>query len=429
MRRTCVRGRHSFDPPPWTRPASCRTSLTPIRWRPGTRMGVQWVFAYTRDGLGRTAEQTRDGLGRTAEQTRDGLGRTAEQTRDGLGRTAESMPSRLGWEEPAVRINRDDEPAYSGGLTFQKVPLVLDPRELAGVDVAIVGAPMDDMVSNRPGTRFGPREIRIAVDGGGPPEAWHMGLGIDPFVELAVVDPGDASVVPGDGTASHRAIRAAVERVLDSGAVPVVLGGDHSIAYPDIAAVAARRDPGSLAVVQFDTHADTATELWGVKYSHGCPFRHLVDERVVPGDRLVQLGLRGYWPGPDEFGWMRAAGVRWHRMEEVFDRGIDAVVDIILEEIAGAAGLFLSVDVDVLDPAFAPGTGTPEPGGMSTRELLRAVRRLTLSKGIVGMEVVEVSPPYDHAGITAMAAHRVVLEALSALALHRSGRAAAPEDP
>jgi agmatinase len=285
------------------------------------------------------------------------------------------------------------------------------------------------MVSNRPGTRFGPREIRIATDGGGPPEAWHMDLGIDPFAELAIVDHGDASVVPADGPASHSAIRAAVERVLDAGAVPVVLGGDHSIAYPDIAAVAARRDPGSLAVVQFDTHADTAAELWGVKYSHGCPFRHLVDEGIVAGDRLVQIGLRGYWPSPDEFGWMRAAGVRWHRMEEVVEHGIDAVVDTVLEEIAGAADLFLSVDVDVLDPSFAPGTGTPEPGGMSTRELLRAVRRLTVARGLAAMEVVEVAPPYDHAGLTAMAAHRVILEALSGLALHRSGRSPHPEEP
>jgi agmatinase len=328
-----------------------------------------------------------------------------------------------------VRINREDEPAYSGGLTFQKVPLALEANDLTTADVAIVGAPMDDMVSNRPGTRFGPREIRIATDGGGPPEAWHMDLGIDPFAELAIVDHADASVVPGDGSASHVAIRAAVERILDAGAVPVVLGGDHSIAYPDIAAVAARREPGSVAVVQFDTHADTATDLWGVKHSHGCPFRHLVDEGIVAGDRLVQIGLRGYWPGPDEFGWMRTAGVRWHRIEEVVEQGIDAVIDTVLEEVAGAGHLFLSVDVDVLDPAFAPGTGTPEPGGMSTRELLRAVRKLTCARGLVGIEVVEVAPPYDHSGITAMAAHRIVLEALSGLALHRSGRSARPEEP
>jgi len=135
----------------------------------------------------------------------------------------------------------------------------------------------------------------------------------------------------------------------------------------------------------------------------------------------VQVGLRGYWPFPEEFEWARSSGVRWHRMEEVIERGIESVIDDVLEEISDASALFLSVDIDVLDPAFAPGTGTPEPGGMATRELLRAVRRLALEKDLAGMEVVEVSPPYDHAGITAMAAHRVVLEALSAVAVRRKG--------
>jgi agmatinase len=328
-----------------------------------------------------------------------------------------------------VNINRPDEPAYAGGLTFQKVPLVLDADELAVADVVIVGAPMDDLVTHRPGARFGPREIRIAIDGGGPPASWHMDLGVDPFAELSVVDHGDAAVVPGNGLASHTAIRAAVDRVLDAGAVPVVLGGDHSIAYPDIAAVSDRLPSGSLAVVQFDTHADTAWELWGLERSHGSPFRHLVHEGRVAGHHLVQVGLRGGWPGPEEFAWMREEGLRWHRMEEVIEQGIDAVVDAVLDEISETDHLFLSVDIDALDPAFAPGTGTPEPGGMSTRELLRAIRRLVLARGLAGMEVVEVSPPYDHAGITAMAAHRVVLEALSALAVRRRGRSPAPERP
>ena len=326
-----------------------------------------------------------------------------------------------------MRANRPDEPGYAGISTFQKVPLVLDPKELVGADVAIVGAPTDDMVSHRPGTRFGPRAIRDATEGGGEPSAWHMDLGIDPFQGLKVVDHGDATVVPANAEASHAGIQAAVARIMAAQVVPMILGGDHSIAYPDIKAVAEALPAGSLAVVQFDTHADTATEVWGVKYSHGSPFRHLVDEGIVPGERLVQIGLRGYWPYPKEFDWARARGVRWHRMEEVIERGIDEVIAQTLDEISGADHLFLSVDIDVLDPAFAPGTGTPEPGGMNTRELLRAVRKLTTERGLAGMDMVEVSPPYDHAGITALAAHRVVLEALSGLALHRSGRSAQPE--
>jgi agmatinase len=327
-----------------------------------------------------------------------------------------------------VKINREWEPAYAGGATFQKTELVLDPEGLTGADVVIVGAPMDDFVTYRPGTRFGPGAIRIGYDAGGSPRVWHMDLGIDPFQRLTIVDHGDAEVVPGDGLAGHRAVRAAVEHVLDAGAVPVVLGGDHSIAYPDISAVAARFETGDLAVVHFDTHADTATENWGVERSHGTPFRHLVDEGIIPGDGLVQVGLRGYWPFPEEFEWARKAGVRWHRMQEITERGVDTVIGDVLEEVAGATAIFLSVDIDVLDPAFAPGTGTPEPGGMTTRELLHAVRRLATEKDLAGMELVEVSPPYDHSGITAMAGHRVIVDALCGLALRRSGRAPRPEN-
>ena len=327
-----------------------------------------------------------------------------------------------------MQVNRQDEPSYAGGATFQKVPLALEAKDLIGADVAFVGAPMDDLVTYRPGTRFGPREIRFASDSGGP-FMYNMELGVDPFDELRIVDHGDAVVIPGDAHASHRAIREAVDRVLDGGAVPIILGGDHSIAFPDIAAVAKGFGTGSVAVVQFDTHADTATELGGLKWSHGTPFRHLVDDEIIPGERLIQVGLRGYWPYPEEFDWARSKGVRWHRMGEIIERGIDTVIDDVLSEITGAEHLYLSVDIDVLDPAYAPGTGTPEPGGMTSRELLRAVRRLTVERGFVGMDVVEVSPPYDHAGITAMAAHRVVCEALSGLAIHRKGTKPQPENP
>lgn len=328
-----------------------------------------------------------------------------------------------------MRVNRSDEPAYSGLGTFLKVPLVLDPKDLRGADVVIVGAPMDEAVTHRPGTRFGPREIRLAYDGGGDPRMHHMDLGVDAFSELVVVDHGDAGLVPGDREGNHSTLRAAVSGVMEAGAVPVVLGGDHSIAYPDIAAVAAHLPTGSLGVAHFDTHADTATENWGQKWSHGTPFRHLVDEGILPGENLVQVGLRGYWPHPPEFGWARSAGVRWHRMDEVIDDGIAAVTERVLSELEHVEHLFLSVDVDVLDPAYAPGTGTPEPGGMTSRELLRAIRTLVLARGLAGMEVVEVSPPYDHASITALAANRIVLEAISALAVHRGGGAPRPENP
>jgi agmatinase len=328
-----------------------------------------------------------------------------------------------------MRVTSRGEPAYAGVLTtFDKVPYAPEAADLEGADVAIVGAPMDDLVTYRPGTRFGPREIRTASDAGDYPQAWHMDLGIDPYEALDIVDHGDAAIRPGDPHASHTAIRELVSTVVGAGCVPVILGGDHSIAYPDISAVLSHQAPGSVAVVQFDTHTDTATENWGVEWSHGTPFRNLVDDSVLPGNRLVQVGLRGYWPFAEEFEWARTTGVRWHRMEEVSQDGIGPVIDQVLGEIADAEHLFLSVDVDVLDPAYAPGTGTPEPGGLTTRELLAAVRKLARERSLVGIEVVEVSPPYDQSGITAMAAHRVVLETLSAVALHRSGRAARPEE-
>jgi agmatinase len=150
--------------------------------------------------------------------------------------------------------------------------------------------------------------------------------------------------------------------------------------------------------------------------------RLLVEEGSVRGSDVVQVGLRGYWPGPEEFAWARAQGFRWYLMQDVYDRGIEPVIDDVIGDLAGLPHVFLSVDIDVCDPAFAPGTGTPEPGGLQARELLRAVRRIATEVPLAGMEVVEVSPPYDHAEITAMLAHRVVLEALTGISLRRLGR-------
>ena len=324
-----------------------------------------------------------------------------------------------------MRISRGSEPGYAGIATFMKAPLALEPADLDGADVAIVGAPMDEMVTHRPGTRFGPREIRHASDLSD--RMWHMDLGVDPFAELAIVDHGDAGCIPADPHASHKAIRESVRNICGAKAVPIVLGGDHSISFPAIAAVAEHHD--DLAVVHFDTHADTADENWDVKYAHGTPFRRIVDSGAVSGDKLIQIGLRGGWPWEEEWSWMRSVGVRWHRMEEVIEKGIDSVMSSVLMEVGKAKNVYISVDIDVLDPAYAPGTGTPEPGGMTTWQLMRAVRMVALEKGFVGMDVVEVSPPYDHAQITAMAANRVVVEALSALALFKKGRAPKPEDP
>jgi agmatinase len=330
-----------------------------------------------------------------------------------------------------VRPFRPDEPSYAGvGVTFCRTALVLDPAELHGFDVAIVGAPFDDGTSFRPGARFGPRAIRTAEDVGGPSARPHMVLGLDPFAELRVVDHGDVEATPGDLATSHRRLCDTLTGVLAAGAVPVVLGGDHSLTAPTLQALANRFGPDGYAVLHLDTHADTGADTFGVANTHGTPFRRGVTEGFLRGRHVVQIGLRGTWPTPPEFAWMREHGFRWHTMDEVEDRGLPAVVaEAVAAVREQAPRVYLTVDIDVLDPAFAPGTGTPEPGGLTTRELLRAVRTIAAAVDLCAMDVVEVSPPYDPAGVTALAAQRVVLEALSGLALRRSGRSARPERP
>lgn len=328
-----------------------------------------------------------------------------------------------------MRVNRPSEPSYAGIGTFDKLPLVLDPEELRGVDVAIVGAPIDETTVGRPGTRFGPRAIRLADPAGAGDERPHMDLGVDPYEVLTVVDHGDAEVVPGDPARSHQAIRNAVVGILAAGAFPVVLGGDHSILHPDAGAAADNFGSGTVGVIHFDAHADDAETLFGVRRSHGTPVRLLVEEGSVRGEHVVQVGLRGYWPGPEEFAWAREHGLVWFTQGEIDERGLDEVVEETIR-VAGRPGhVWLSVDIDVVDPGSAPGTGAPEPGGLTPRELLRAVRRIGREVELCGMEVVEVSPPYDQADVTALLAHRTILEVLSGLALRRSGRDPAPERP
>ena len=307
-----------------------------------------------------------------------------------------------------------DKPDYTGLLTYSGIPYTEDPAELAGVDVAIVGAATDDLVSDRPGTRFGPRAIRAASCPPGP----HLETGVDWSAELRVVDFGDAPVIPADPLASHAAIEALVLEVARAGAIPVVLGGDHSIAEPDVKGVAAVHGP--VALVHFDTHTDTGEEVFGVELSHGTPMYRLVRDGHVVGSRYVQIGLRGYWPGPKELAWQATNGITSFFMHDLRALGIEEVVDRTVS-LVGGAPTFLSVDVDVLDPAFAPGTGTPEPGGMTSADLLWACRQLASRLRIVGMDVVEVIPTaVGSADMTALVAERVVREALTGIAQGRS---------
>ena len=306
-----------------------------------------------------------------------------------------------------------DKPDYAGLLTFGAALYTQDPADLAGADVAIVGAPMDDLVSDRPGARFAPRAIRAASCPPGP----HLEAKVDALRELRVVDFGDAPVIPTDPAASHAAIERVVGEALDAGTIPVVLGGDHSIAEPDIRACA--RKHGAVGLVHFDTHTDTGAEVFGVELSHGTPMYRLVEAGHVDPARYVQIGLRGYWPTETEFAWQDEHGITSFFMHDVRELGIGDVVGRTAA-IVGDGPVFVSVDVDVLDPAFAPGTGTPEPGGMTSLDLLWACREVASQLEVVGADVVEVIPTaVGSADPTALVAERIVRELLTGIALRR----------
>ncbi len=323
------------------------------------------------------------------------------------------------WDRDYPRHAWPDVPTYAGPVTFFQRPMITDIDELGRrrADVAIVGAPFDDGVSHRPGARFGPRAIRQASYTSGD---YSLQLDIRPFEVLDVVDSGDADLTPAWIERSHQMI---FERVLDvaaTGAIPIVLGGDHSITWPSASAVAQVRAPGSIGIVHFDAHADTAQSDWGVLSGHGTPMRRLIESGAVKGKNFVQVGLRGYWPPVEVFEWMKQQGMRWHLMREIEEIGAEAVVDMAIKEaLEGADAVYLSLDIDVIDRGSAPGTGTPEPGGMLPREVLRAIRRICGQVEIAAMDIVEVSPPFDHAEVTAMVAHRAALECISALAVRK----------
>ena len=305
---------------------------------------------------------------------------------------------------------------FSSRSTFVGVPM-RTLEEIGDAAVVIMGAPIDWGTSFRPGARFGPSAVRSAdyleADGRRP----HLDTGIDPLEVLGVVDIGDVEVVPGYLEDGIDRIRRAVTAVATTGAVPVVIGGDHTITFPDAGGIADVLGHGEIALIHFDAHADTGATQWGMLHGHGTPMRRLIESGAVPGHRFVQIGLRGYWPEPETVAWMRDRGMRSYFMGEIVARGLGAVVDDAVAHAAdGARGVFISVDIDVVDPAAAPGTGTPEPGGLTARELLDTVRRLGRDLHVVGADVVEVAPAYDPANITALLANRVILELLNGMA-------------
>ena len=309
--------------------------------------------------------------------------------------------------------------------SFCGVPTVpIDELADSGADVVIIGAPIDWGATYRGGARFGPKAIREADYLDADMHRPHLPTGIDPFEQFSVVDAGDIAVAPGYLELGLETLADTVEMIAYAGAIPIVLGGDHSVTYGNGTGLARVHGSGSFGLVHFDAHADTGETNAGQLHGHGTPMRRLIESGAVPGHRFVQIGLRGYWPGPATIAWMAEQQMETFLMTEITERGLTTVVNDAVASCSDSdsKGIFISVDIDVVDPGMAPGTGTPEPGGITSRELLDTVRRLARELPVIGADVVEVSPPYDGPGqITAFLANRVVLEVLNGMAERKLG--------
>jgi agmatinase len=281
--------------------------------------------------------------------------------------------------------------------------------DLSGVDVAIVGAPFDGGTSYRPGARLGPREIRAQSSLIRPYSYFQK---VDPFARLSVVDYGDVDAPPVSIEKAYAAVEETLDRVLAAGAVPMLVGGDHSLSLPALRAVARRHGP--VGLVQFDAHIDTWDEYFGGKYFHGTPFRRAIEEQLVARGRFVQVGIRGPMYGDDDFDFHREHGIVVIDVERVKADGVDRAVEAMRAVAAGPT--YVTFDIDAVDPAFAPGTGTPEVGGLTSHEAQRLVRGLA-GLPIVGCDVVEVAPPFDGPGqITSLLAANLLFELLCVIA-------------
>lgn len=324
-----------------------------------------------------------------------------------------------------ININRYFGSGPKLGIpTFLNMPVAITPQDLVAgeVEVAIMGVPLDTGTGYR-GAGYGPRAVRTGnvYKGNSPVQPPHMHTMISPNNELTIVDYGDIAV---DGLSLERSIRhirKMVREVATAGAIPMIVGGDHSLMYPDVAGVVDVFGKGKVGVVHFDAHYDAGRGQSHL-LSHGQPVHRLFAEELVPGPNFIQVGLRGYWPGKEGFEWMREHGLRYHTMAEIEKDGWDQVMKRVMKEVLeGPEYIFISFDIDVLDPAYAPGTGTPEPGGLTTREVFPIVRRLCAEKNIVGFELVEVNPLVDPGYTTAQNADRVLRECLTGIAMRKRG--------
>ena len=301
-------------------------------------------------------------------------------------------------------------PRFAGPDTFARLPRLQD---LSGADVVIAGVPFDSGVSYRPGARFGPTAVR---NGSKLLRPYHPGLDAHPFGAQQVADAGDIPANPFDIREAIDSVERGARSVLDAADHLVAIGGDHTIALPLLRATAAKHGP--VALVHFDAHLDTWDTYFGAPYTHGTPFRRAVEEGVLALDSSAHVGIRGPLYAYSDLTDDKELGFASVTTTDVARHGTDQAVDRIRERV-GDRPVYVSVDIDVLDPAHAPGTGTPEPGGLTTRELQLILRGFT-DLNVVGADVVEVSPAYDHAELTALAAANVAYEFLGLFALRKS---------
>ena len=319
---------------------------------------------------------------------------------------------------------------FNGIPTFFRLPVALTPEDLkAGdVDIAFMGAHTDMGFGHR-GASQGPNALRTSA---GDYLSWglatmsHMGTLVNPFAELTMVDYGDAPVDPLSIQRTNTAVRhlvreiANVKRSDGSRVIPFIVGGDHSLAYPDVAGVTDVYGKGNVSVIHFDAHYD-ATMWFGHLASHGSWVKQLIYEGHIPGKNWIQVGLRGYYPDKESFEWMREQGMRYHPMAEVERRGWDAVLEDVIKEAREAEYIFISWDVDVMDPAFVPGTGTPEPGGLLPREAFTIMRRLCAESNVIGVDILELAPERDKTYLSTMNVNRVMRECLTGVAMRKKG--------
>lgn len=347
------------------------------------------------------------------------------------------------WQTPRDDLMEGREPGpidiqrFIGGAgwmgipTFFKLPIALTPEDLeaGNVDVAIVGA-YTDMGGGYRGAAWGPMAFRASPStvGWGAFGMDHMLTLVNPFEELTVVDYGDAPVEPFSTERSMPAIREFIRQIaavqIEGGdhVIPIIIGGDHSLMYADVAGLTDVYGKGNVGVIHFDAHYDASKAMFGHLISHGQPVYALIEEGHVPGRNFIQVGLRGYYPNAESFEWMREQGFRYHTMADVERRGWGPVMeDIIREANDGPDYIFISFDIDVMDPAYMPATGTPEPNGLTPRETFPLIRRLCAESNVVGFELVELLPYRVPGYETVLNSERIVRECLVGIAMRKKG--------